>query len=329
MQSLVQKLLHAIRIEGAALREIVRHGMPDVMLQFLGGIGDELLLTTVAHELRKRKPHLKIWQVSHSAELLYNDPDYHKIFWYEELPNHRYDCRMLRYAQFLRWRRMWLSYSVEVVKGELEIPPNEHILVRLCRKAGIRGTIEIRPYFFLTEEERTKGKIAKDFIVIQNVGDSTHRTFMKNKTWYPERFQQVVNALKDRFSFVQIGTAGDSLLENVLDLRGKTTIRETAAIIANACCFIGTSGFLTHLARAVDTRSIVVYGGREHSSQTGYICNENLNSYVECAPCWRWNLCDYDRKCMDMISVDMVLEAVGKIIRKQNEPLAVETITLQ
>lgn len=330
MPTLPQKLLHAFNIERAALREVLKHGMPDVMLQFLGGIGDELLLTAVARELRARNPELKIWQISHAASLLHRNPDYHRVFWYD-MSVQQYDARMLRYAQFLNSRRVHLAYSVEVIKGELEIPPDEHIIARLCRKAGINGAIHIRPYCYLTEEEKAKGKVAEEFVVIQNVGDSTHQTFMKNKQWYPDRFQHVVSLLRKKhaaLSIIQLGTEGDGALDSVIDLRGKTTLRESAAILANARCFIGTSGFLKHLARAVETRSVIIYGGREHSYQTGYICNENLNSYVDCAPCWHWNLCDYNRKCMDMISVDMVLKSVQKILDESQHTLLEEEVIL-
>lgn len=324
LRNFPSKLRHAASIELQAARNILFHGFPDIMLQFLGGIGDELLLTAVAHELVKRNPAVKIWQVSHSEPLLFHNPDYQRTF--------NFDDWQLRYAFLLRRQRIQLSYSVEVIPAELEIPPDEHIIARLCRKAGIRGDIAIRPYLYLTNEEKLRGKISDRCIVVQNVGHSTHETFMNNKKWYPERMQEVVNILKKKYpavTVVLLGGESDIALENVMDLRGKTTVRESAAILANAGCFIGTSGFLTHLARAVDVRSVIIYGGREHSYQTGYICNENLNSYVECAPCWRWNTCDYDKKCMQMISSQNVVDAYERVLEKKDTPLEVETLTIR
>jgi hypothetical protein len=64
------------QIETEAARWIFRRGKPDVILHFLGGLGDELLLTCVARELRKRTPSLRIWQISHAADLLDGNPDY-------------------------------------------------------------------------------------------------------------------------------------------------------------------------------------------------------------------------------------------------------------
>ncbi|HTY09642.1 MAG TPA: glycosyltransferase family 9 protein [Bacteroidota bacterium] len=324
LRNFPSKLRHAASIELQAARNILTHGFPDVMLQFLGGIGDELLLTAVAHELKKRTPSLKIWQVSHSEPLLFNNPDYQRTF--------NFDDWQLRYAFLLKRQRVQLSYSVEVIPAELEIPPDEHIIARLCRKAGVRGDVALRPYIVLTDEEKKRGKIADRFIVVQNVGQSTHETFMNNKKWYPERMQEVVNILREKYpgqSIVLLGGSSDIGLDNVVDLRGKTTVRESAAVLANAECFIGTSGFLKHLARAVDVRSVIIYGGREHSHQTGYICNENLDSFVECSPCWRWNTCDYDKKCMQMISVQNVVGAFERLLEKRNRPLEVETLTIQ
>jgi len=318
------KLSHALSIERHAARIILTSGFPDVMLQFLGGIGDELLLTAVAHEMKKRNPGIKIWQVSHSQPLLFNNPDYHRTF--------SFDDWQLRYAFLLTRQRIRLSYSVEVIPAELEIPPDEHILARLCRKAGIRGEIALRPYIYLTDEEKRRGKIGDRYIVVQNVGHSTHETFMNNKKWYPERMQEVVNLLKKKYSpldVVLLGGESDIALENVVDLRGKTSLRESAAILANAVCFVGTSGFLKHLARAVGVRSVIIYGGREHSHQTGYICNENMDSFVECSPCWRWNTCDYDKKCMQMISTQHVVDAFERVLEKRDIPLEVQTLTIQ
>jgi ADP-heptose:LPS heptosyltransferase len=322
--NLPSKLLHAARIEFGALKIIATHGVPDTILQFLGGIGDELLLTAVARELKRRNKNADIWQVSHSASLLHHNPDYSQVF--------DFDHWELRYAMLLKKQRIQLRYSTEIIPGELEIAPDEHIIARLCRNAGIVGPVDLRPYLYLTQEEKTHGAIAKHFLAVQNIGVSTHETFMNNKKWYPERMQQLVNVLQKTNvarTIVQLGGGSDIALENVLDLRGKTTLRESAAIIANAQLFIGTSGFLKHLARAVDIRSVIIYGGREHSYQTGYLCNENINTVVECSPCWRWNLCDYNKKCMDAISVDAVFAAIERALERIRQPLETESCVIE
>ena len=309
--NILQKIIHAGSIELRAFLDMVRHGIPDIMLQFGGGIGDELLLTTVAHELKFRNPNLKIWQVSHSSELLLHNPDYTKVFSMEHWP--------LRYSILMESRRKRLSYAIEIEPRKEEIPPKVHIIAELCRKANIQGEIKIRPYLFLTNEEKKTGRLAENQIAIQCIGDDSYTTVMRNKLWDYGRFQSVVNTISDSnigIKIIQLGTSGDRLLDGVTDLRGKTSLRQSAAILNQCNFFIGTVGFLMHLARAVECRSVIIYGGREHSSQTGYICNENLNSYPDCSPCWLWDDCAHERKCMKMIEVEHVISAYERIQNK-------------
>ena len=151
---------------------------------------------------------------------------------------------------------------------------------------------------------------------------------MRNKEWYPQRFQEVCAGLTREFTVIQLGSELDPKLDGVMDLRGKTSLRQSAAILANARVFVGLVGFLMHLARAVDCRSVIVYGGRETPLQTGYTANQNLPSPVECSPCWLRNTCAYDRKCMDMITVPQVIAAARDQIARYGTLLEVQTMQL-
>jgi ADP-heptose:LPS heptosyltransferase len=114
----------------------------------------------------------------------------------------------------------------------------------------------------------------------------------------------------------------------VRDLRGRTAIRQTARLLADASFHVGPEGFLMHLARAVDTRSVIIYGGRILPSEIGYPCNENLSVTPPCSPCWRSNRCDYDRVCLEQITVDMALAAIGRLENRLGQPLETETSLL-
>ena len=85
---------------------------------------------------------------------------------------------------------------------------------------------------------------------------------------------------------------------------------------------------MMHLARAVDCRSVILYGGREKPAQTGYVANKNLYSQVRCAPCWLRNPCDFDRKCMDMLTAPQVVAATAEQIGRYGSFLEVQTAEL-
>jgi len=139
------KVVTALKIEGSALGQVLRHGYPDVCLQFLGGLGDELMLTCLARELKKRDPSQRIWQISAAADLLQRNSDYHLVL--------GADRWALRHSNLLGKNRTQLSYS-RPLQGEddrWEIP-QEHVLVCLLRQAGIRGDVALRPYVYLTHK---------------------------------------------------------------------------------------------------------------------------------------------------------------------------------
>ena len=318
---LLTKLIRALSIEFTTISILAKHGVPDIVLQFNGGIGDELLLTTVAFELKKRSPKIKIWQISHSHELLQHNPAYHKIFSWENW--------QLRYSQLLRFKTLRLAYAKEIVPKELEAPVSSHILSILCTKAGVTGEISLRPYLYLSEDEKLACRQNHKTITVYCLGEHSHISVMKNKIWGAERLQKVIDALSEKYGseieILQIGGKDDPRLNNVTDMRGKTTLRESAAILSQSICCLTTVGLVMHMARAVHCPSVVVYGGREHSWQSGYSGNVNIESFPECAPCWKWNECDFERKCMTTISVETVLQGIERLINHPQNELRIDT----
>jgi len=295
-----------------------KHGLPDLLVYFGIAPGDDMLCTVVLHEL-KNQGQKKIWMMSKNPELFVKNADVDLVVPIED----RYRIYVQAYGK--KWQQ--LEYArVDREKDQSE-PPKRHIIAELCWRAGVRGTVKLHPRFHVEAEERTKAAWAGGHIAIQSSGLGGQWP-MRNKQWYPERFQQVVDGLKGKFKFVQLGSTGDPQLNNVVDLRGKTSLRESAAVIESSRLYIGNTGFLMHLARAVERPSVVVYGGREAPWQSGYTCNTNLYSAVPCAPCWLWNKCDHNRICMEQITADHVIQAVEQMIAKPAQPLVVDEAVL-
>ena len=301
----------------AGLVNRARLGFPGRFFRGNGSLGGDLATTLVFRELKKRGTRGLTFFTPHRS-LFERNPDVDKV--------------INRPATRTGWGELGLPL---IPLGETKYdpmrdadePPTEHALIQMCRLAGVGGPVELRPYLFLTREEFAAGRIAANQVVMQTstLADSQP---MRNKEWYPHRFQEVCSELRFDVHVVQLGAADDPKLEGATDLRGKTTPRESAAILANSLVFIGLVGFLMHLARAVDCRSVIIYGGREKPAQTGYVANKNLYSQVRCAPCWLRNPCDFDRKCMDMIPVAQVITAAAEQISRYGTLLEIQTATL-
>ena len=300
---------------------------PKTLLYFGYAPGDDLLCTAVMRELRKRGKD-RLLMVSDHLELFEGnqDPAFIRPLWA------RYSRDNSTVSICRRFVRIWggeftrLEYAPMAAKDRRR-SPSHHVIAEMCARAGITGSVSIRPYLILNKRERSLAAWASGRIVIQSSAAAARHPAL-NKEWYPERFQAVVDVLRNEFEFIQLGSATDPPLHSVKDLRGTTTMRGSAAILYHARLYVGLEGFLMHLARAAECPSVIVFGGRATPGQLGYTCNFNLYSEVPCAPCWRSNTCDFDRRCMSDISVDDVVSAIRQMMERPRNPLAVETIEI-
>jgi hypothetical protein len=300
---------------------------PRLLLYFGYAPGDDLLCTAVFRELRRRGRD-GLLMISNHDELFAGNPDltFVRPLWRRYYTDRSTVSICERYTRICGGEFKRPHYAPPE-SDDRSRPPSRHIIAELCAATGISGSVSIRPYFTLTEEEKTSAAWAKGLIAIQSSGMGGHHP-IRNKQWYEERFQAVIDSLRGEVEFIQLGSAADPVFEHVKDLRGATGIRQAAAILYQARLYVGTVGFLMHLARAVECPSVIIYGGREAPWQSGYNCNFNIYSAVPCAPCWRWNFCEFDRKCMTDISVAMVVSAIRQMLSKPRGPLFTDTTQL-
>ena len=165
------------------------------------------------------------------------------------------------------------------------------------------------------------------------------------KWWDIARYQQVVNQFANRLLFVQVGEDGHHhpALEGVIDLRGKTSLRELLLLMYHAQGVVCPVTLLMHLAAAVETPPgrppnrpcVVVAGGREPVHWEAYPYHQFLHTLgmLECCArggCWRsrtvalgdGNSNDHPHslcadvvgnlpRCMDMITAEDVVRAIS------------------
>ncbi len=169
------------------------------------------------------------------------------------------------------------------------------------------------------------------------------------KWWDPSRYQEVVDHFAGRIQFVQCGEANHfhPRLNGVIDLVGKTDIRQFTRLMYHASGVICPVTFAMHLAAAVEVKPgrpknracVVVAGGREPSQWEKYPHHRFLetNGALMCCDnggCWKSrcqpvgdgdekdkpeNLCVEPvrisktvvlPRCMDMIGTRDVIRAV-------------------
>ena len=282
-------------------------------------LGDDLLCTAVLREARRR--HTPFAMFSNRPDLFARNRD--------PVAVHPIDDHFLALLRWIGSPPVQPYYvSADLANSQQDIFPPRHIIAEMCRIAGLTGEVALRPYLTLTAAERDAAPHLPRQIAIHSSGLAAAIPF-PTKEWGASRFATVVSLLSDQFSLVQLGASRDPLLPGVaLDLRGRTTLREAAAVQAASRCFIGLEGFLVHLARAVDCPSVVIHGGRAPAGTFDYSANTNLYGRPTCSPCGLRDACPYSLECMTDITPGQVVAAVRELAEPNDSPLSLDTVTL-
>jgi ADP-heptose:LPS heptosyltransferase len=225
-------------------------------------------------------------------------------------------------ADELRLDNPEANYWTRVTRDRIDYKPGAHAVEIACAAYGIRDP-EIRCELFLTEPELEKGrKVRADLGPFVAVEPHTKESFTVNKQWGFERWQEVADALRAAgLTLVQVGEGGKPLLEGVKDATGLPGIRETAAVLHHAELLVAPEGGLMHLANAVGTRSVIVYGGYVSPELTGYAENVNLFTELPCAPCGLRRSCLRGRReCLERIPPDEVCRSALALLEAAEQP---------
>ena len=122
------------------------------------------------------------------------------------------------------------------------------------------------------------------------------------KWWHWQRYQEVVDHFRGRIVFVQVGEKGHyhPPLNGVIDLRGKTNLRQLVRLVYHAQGVLCGVTALMHLAAAVPVRGgrpknragVIIAGGREPSQWEAYPHHQYLhtNGALRCCDrggCWK------------------------------------------
>jgi ADP-heptose:LPS heptosyltransferase len=139
-----------------------------------------------------------------------------------------------------------------------------------------------------------------------------------SRRWFPERTAVTLRALRLRYGggAVLLGTASDARFaqavaaqagERVRDLTGRTTLRQLMAILARARLVFGPDSGALHLAAALGTPVVSLWGATSALRSTPH-GSERLavTGAAPCAPCFLTR-CPIGRTCMRAIGADEVV----------------------
>lgn len=174
------------------------------------------------------------------------------------------------------------------------------------------------------EEDRFALEFAEEFRVEDGYAALCPFTTRPQKHWRPERWSEIIGRLSENYGLtsVLLGGPGDQATADdisahvnreTVNLVGKTTLKQVAAIIKHASLLIGVDTGLTHMGTAFLVPTVALFGStcpytRTYSPRTAVIYSAR-----ECSPCRRHPDCDDTFDCMVDIEVEDVLDSVKKV----------------
>lgn len=157
-------------------------------------------------------------------------------------------------------------------------------------------------------------------IVALGVGSTNSRA----KRWQSESFAKLNDLIQDNLNsnVIIVGTKdeidiaekvfAESKLKPII-LSGKTSLSEAVSILSEVDLLISNDMGLAHIAPAVGTETIVIFGPTNEKT-TQPIGSEIIRKNVDCTPCMLRD-CPIDHRCMTQISPEEVFEkAKSKLI---------------
>ena len=148
------------------------------------------------------------------------------------------------------------------------------------------------------------------------------------KQWLPERWAAVADALQERHGLRVVFSAGPApeeaedvrqilsrMRRPAFNLAGRTSLAELALLLGRARMFLGVDTVAMHLAAAMQTPVVALFGPSSETSWHPWQCpHELVLGHCPCKVSRRF-VCDKSRPypCLERIQVDAVLAAADRL----------------
>ena len=222
-------------------------------------------------------------------------------------------------------RGFLLSDRIPIGDAERQLHHTDYYL-NLLSAAAISST-KTSLKLFITEDERLQArkKLAHDG---RWTAINPGAFYGSAKRWIPERFAAVAQLLNEKYqqNIVLIGGPGERDIgrdiEKMMDrqplnLIGKTTVREVMAILARCTLLITNDSGPMHVAAALGTPLVAIFGPTDHTTTSPTAGNSRLiRKEISCSPCLL-RQCPKEHQCMQAVTTEEVFQAAAELLDSQ------------
>ena len=288
--------------------------MPIPTLETSGSLTDELLLTGAVRDIQDKLQSTFLFDIKTNYPAIWDNNPYvfknptKSLGVYKIIPD-------ITNSDFRHRATSYASSFNKLVRHKIE-------------PSSLRGEI------YLSKEEIDAVSFAKTAPFAQNFISEKYWIISTGDVgyqWEIDRYQKVVDYFREKITFVQVGKMGIKL-NGVVDVIGKTNLRQLINVMYHANGVLCHPSFLSHLAAAVPVkegdkcpRACVVIGGGKYSQIYEHVPGQCFLSSVgllyccETGGCWKSECVNKTEKgipkCLDMIRFDDIIREIEKFVR--------------
>ncbi len=281
-----------------------------------GGIGDALMALPALERIKTLYP----------GSAVYCKYNYRRIFRHQPL----FEGFVERAEDILKTPRTGYKQILNKLEGPESIiypdnwPPlaetTQHAINFICRGLGLEDVAEKINFKMnaadISWAAEAARQIDRKFFILHQPCPVTRCACSKKKSWYNERWVEVVSRLKaGGYAVIQLGVVFEQPIAGAIKYLGRTSIQQALALFRFAHGFIGVDSVFNHATSIADLPGVVLFGATTPRIW-GYKHNINIYKGLKCQPCFDRTQSDcLKRDCMQLISVDEVMQCVAEIIQ--------------
>lgn len=224
-------------------------------------------------------------------------------------------------------RGFLLNKSVKIRPEDKKVHETEYYL-RILERAGLKAEWS-RPVFYLGDEDRAAGAAKIEEMGASGsflIGMAPGAAYGTAKQWPADRFAKAADAIIKRKGGAALifgspserdvaGRVKENMASPAHNLAGRTSLTEAAALINKCDLFLTNDSGLMHLAAAVDTPLIAVFGSTNPATTSPAARKFRIIRHeVDCAPCLKQKCDQPTHRCMELVSYGEVAEAALEIL---------------
>jgi len=185
--------------------------------------------------------------------------------------------------------------------------------------------VEDRPRTRLTVSDKARKSLEKKYSLQRPHALIHPSSLFHTKQWSAENFAKVIEELADK-GIESIAVASRTERAVLKDLKNYVrsplivaddlSLPEITALASDATLFVGNDSGIAHIAAAVGTPTVVIFGSsnRDHWRPWTDAPNEIVFNPLQCQPCPGYECKEFgDPKCIKDVTVDSVLAAIDRL----------------